>query len=96
MVEEYVDPLSAYAAACAIPARSEQWLVVTAGYSMAPNWLYPACAPRALEVLVSFAKIVPEKFRCIVGYMPIRLASDYRGDGPYPCILCGRGIAGHP
>ena len=94
-VQHYRDPLSAYAAACQLPKGGEQRLVVVAGHSGSWNYLYPECADRALEVLTSFAKIVPENFDCFIRYMP-RGQRNGR-ESKTKCILCGGlGLEHHP
>ena len=91
MVEHYRSPLTAYAAACELPKDGEQWLVIASRWN---NWtyLYPACAERALDLLIASAKANPA-FDCFKRYMPHKGST---AEGDYPCALCGQHLRHHP
>lgn len=87
MIEHYRSPLTAYAAACALPKDGEQWLVIASRWN---HWtyLYPACAERGLELLIASARANPA-FDCFKRYMP-------KASIGFPCALCGHQIQHHP
>ena len=92
MVEHYRSPLTAYAAACALPKDGEQWLVIASRWN---HWtyLYPACAERGLELLIASAKANPA-FDCFKRYMPSKTRRPLT-EG-VPCALCGQQFQRHP
>ena len=98
-IEKHKEPLSAYAAACALDPRDSFWLVVTIGQAW--HYIYPTCATESLPFMIDLAKAAPLSFMgfrrgkpaCSKWWNRDEVKTWSTG---YPCAVCGKRMGDHP